>query len=36
MTATQGGWNGSPVFGAYAKGPGARTCLPVTGARLNP
>ena len=36
MTATQGGWSGSSVLGAFTKGPSARTFLPVRGARLNP
>ncbi len=31
MTATRGGWSGSPVFGAFAKGPSARAFLQVTG-----
>ncbi len=31
MIATQGGWSGSPVFGAFTKGPSAGTFLPVKG-----
>ena len=31
MMAPQGGWIGSPVSGAFTKGPSARTFLPVRG-----
>ena len=31
MTASQGGWIGSPAFGAFAEWPSARASLQLTG-----